>query len=64
MRVPIGVPGGGVLGRVQVSGGFLCGERGKRGRGRGGWGPAKEPASQCAHVCQNYPLVSRTLKST
>ena len=21
-----------------------------------GWGPAKEPASQCARVCQNYPL--------
>ena len=27
------------------------------GKGEGG-GQAKEPASQCAHVCQNYPLVS------
>ena len=36
---------------------------GNRGRGEGGgegggvgWGQAKEPASQCARVCQNYPV--------
>ena len=35
-------------------------EKGK-GKGRvGGWGgrPAKEPASQCARICQNYLLVN------
>ena len=34
----------------------------ERGRGLGGWGvgwgPAKEPASHCARVCQNYPLAN------
>ena len=23
-----------------------------------GWGPAKEPASQCARICQNQPLAN------
>ena len=39
----------------------------KRGRGWGGWavgwGPAKELASQCARVCQNYPLAIYPLVS-
>ena len=54
MRVPIGVPGGGVRGRVQGGGGsgFSCEKEGE-GKGKGvgwggGWGPAKELASQCA----------------
>ena len=34
-----------------------------------GWGPAKEPASPCARVCQNYllanyPLVSPVQQAT
>ena len=28
-----------------------------------GWGPAHEPASQCARVCQNYPLANYPLVS-
>ena len=37
MRVPIGVPGGGVWGRVQVGGGglFSCGKRGEKEEGGG-----------------------------
>ena len=60
MRVPIGVSevGGGV---------FSCGRglrRGRGGEGRAvGWGPAKEAASQCARVCQNYPLANYPLVS-
>ena len=40
MRVPIGVPGGGVWGRVQVGGGgwFSCGKQGKGDTGWGGHG--------------------------
>ena len=59
MRVPIGVPGGGVWGPVQVGGGgwvFLCKMR-EMAKG-GDVGPAKELASQYACICQNYPLVS------
>ena len=62
MRVPFGVPGRGVWGRVQGGGGgrFSAENEGK-GEGGGeegwvGWGQAKEPASQCIRVCQNYPL--------
>ena len=36
------------------------------GGGKGGWwggGLAKEPASQCARVCQNYPSVNYSLVS-
>ena len=38
--VPMGVPGGGVWGRVQVGGGgwLSCGKRGRREEGWGGWG--------------------------
>ena len=60
MRVPIGVFGGGVWGRVQVP-------VEKRGKGKGGgrwgvgWGKAKGPASQCARVCQNYGLANYPL---
>ena len=40
---------------------------GKTGRGVGragvGWGQAKEPASRCARVCQNYPLGKYSLDS-
>ena len=40
VRVPTGVPGGGVWGRVQVGGwgGFSYGKKGKGERGWGGWG--------------------------
>ena len=38
----------------------------EKGRGWGGWGhrevgggQEKEPASQCARICQNYPLARR-----
>ena len=53
MAVPISIPGGGVRGRVQGGGGgwVFCEKYGKgEGGGDGGavgWGPAKEPASQC-----------------
>ena len=36
------------------------------GKGGGwglGWGQAKEPTSQCARVCQNYPLANYPLVS-
>ena len=52
-----------------VGGGFLwkMREKGKgveKVEGGVGWGGlAKEPASQCAHVCQNYPLANRPLVS-
>ena len=40
-------------------GGLLAGNKGKEKGGEGGWGvgwgQAKEPASQCARVCPNYP---------
>ena len=40
-------------------------EGGKGGRGRAGggvgWGLVKEPASQCARVCQDYPLANYPL---
>ena len=49
-RVPIGAPGGWVRGRFK-GGGVPVKNKGK-GQGRRvrgvGWGPAKEPASQCA----------------
>ena len=54
VAVPIGVPGRGVYGRVQGGGGGglpLENEGKGKGVGRvagGGWGQAKEPASQCA----------------
>ena len=58
MRVPTVVSGGGFSG--VVGGGFPVENEGKgEGVGSvGGWGgdrQAKEPASQCARVCQNYP---------
>ena len=31
--------------------------KGEGGGGGLGWGPAKEPASQCARFCQNHPLL-------
>ena len=39
---------------------------GREGVGRvgGGWGQAKEPASQCARVCQNYLLAIYPLVRT
>ena len=43
---------------VVRGGGVSCGKGGE-GVGRTGgveWGQAQEPASQCARVCQNYPL--------
>ena len=63
MRVPIGVPNkkrfeiefrGVVWGDLPWEN---EGKGGGGGEGEGvGSGPAKEPASQCARVCQNYPL--------
>ena len=47
MALPIGVPGGGVWGQVQVGGGGWVPLE-NEGKGGGGWGPAKEPESQCA----------------
>ena len=32
--------------------------KGREGGGGVGWGPAKVPASQCACVCQKYPLAA------
>ena len=64
VRVPSGVAGGGVCGRVQVGGGWVFlwkkrekgNEVGRVGVGVGVGEQAKEPASQCARVCQNFPL--------
>ena len=39
------------------------GEGGGEGGGVG-WGQAKEPASQCARICQNYPLAKYPLVSS
>ena len=61
----IGVLGGGVWGRVQVGGRRLFPVE-KKGKGEGvglGSGQAKEPASQCARVCENYPLANYPLVS-
>ena len=38
-------------------------EEGGRESGVVGWGEAKQKASQCAHVCQNYPLAIYPLVS-
>ena len=59
--VPIGVPGRGVWGRVQVvDEGFFLMENDGKGEGGGeagvGWGQAKEPASQCALLLSQQPL--------
>ena len=69
MRVSIGVAGGGVGVRFRwvVRGGFPVeiegkGEWGWEGSGAG-WGHAKELASQCVQVCQNYPLANYPLAS-
>ena len=51
--------GFGVGFRGVVGGGSPVENEGKREGGGEGWGgPAKEPASQCARVCQNYPLAN------
>ena len=53
MRALIGVPGGGVWGPVQVGGGVgLLWKMREKGKGLGT--AAKELASQCTCVCQNY----------
>ena len=44
----LGAGSGGWWGK-EVEGGGLVGW---------GWGQAKEPASQCARVCQKYPLAN------
>ena len=48
-----------------LGGWFACGKMREKGKGWGGvgWGPAKEPASQCARVCGNYPVVNYPLVS-
>ena len=57
MRVAIGVPGGLVWGQVQGDGGGGSPvEKMREREGGGEGGQAKEPASQCARICQNYPL--------
>ena len=69
VQVPIGVAGGGV---GVGSGGWRCGfpvEYEGKGEGGGegqrmGWGQAKELASQCAGVCQDYPLPNYPLVSS
>ena len=50
-----------------MAGGFPV-ENEEKGKGVGrvagvGWGQVKEPASQCARVCQNYPLAIYPLVS-
>ena len=56
MRAPIGVPGGGVWGRVQVGGGggFPVENEGKKGKGVGrvgGWGGDRQRNRQAnAHA--------------
>ena len=55
--------GCGVRFRWVVGGGLVFLQKKKEGEGGWGgwgvrWGPAKEPASQCARICQNYPLAS------
>ena len=68
VRAPIGVPGKRVRGGVQEGGGcwFPVKNKGQReggGEGAVGWGQAKEPAIECARVCQNYPLENYPLDS-
>ena len=54
--------GFGVGFRWVVGGGLPVEEEGKgEGGGEAVWGPAKELASQCARVCQNYPLANYPL---
>ena len=53
--------GFGVAVRGGCGGWFSCGKcEGKRGVG---WGQAKERASPCAGICQNYPLANYPLVS-
>ena len=67
LRVPSGVPEGGVWGRVRVGGGgwVSCEKQGKQEGGgvRGGWDGDRQRASQCARVCQNDPLANYPLVS-
>ena len=65
VAVPIGVPGGGVWGRVQGGGGgwFSCGKSGKRGRGWGGvggWGGDRQ-ARQRNRQVNAHSFVKTTL---
>ena len=65
VRVP-SVPGGWGLGTGSGGwgGGFVVANEGKGWGGWGvGWEQAKEPASQCAHVCQSYPFANYPLVS-
>ena len=61
MRVPIGVPRGGVWGRVQggAGGGFLVESKGKGEGVRevvGGGGTGKGTGKSMRKLCRNYPL--------
>ena len=53
--------------RGVVGGGWFPVENEGKGEGGGeggvGWGQAEEPASQCARVCQTYPLAIYPLVS-
>ena len=57
VRVPIGVLGGGVWGRVQVGGlvGFPIENEGKRRRDWGGVRTLKGTGKSMRTRCQNYP---------
>ena len=69
MRVPIGVPGGGVWGPVQgvVGGGFPVENKGKGEGGWGGWGSevgtGKGTGKSMRKPCRNYPLANYPLVS-
>ena len=70
MRVPIGVPGGGVRGRVQGGGGgdgFSVKNKGKREGGGEGWGgrvgTGKGTGKSTRKLCRDYPLAIYPLVS-
>ena len=68
MAVPIGVPGGGVWGQVQVGGGGGSpleneGKRGGVGRVGGGVGTGKGTGKSMRKLCRNYLLATCPLVS-
>ena len=69
VRVPVGVPGGGVSGRVQGGGGggFLCKKIREEGKGAGrvesGVGTGKGTGKSMRKLCRNYPLANYPLVS-
>ena len=64
MRVPIGVPRGGVWGRVQGSGGGCFPEKTReKGNGVGSGGTGKGTGTSMRKLCQNYLLANYPLVS-